>query len=228
MFFNLQQALQQKPFSSQFLLDVLKENVQLRRNYSDSVGVWEGLSLEKHTLMVLNQFEKYFSDMILPGNFNQKLFRLMLALHDIGKPEALRQGDKWKQHRISTEIIQSLASYLPFSVKEVMDIITFVNGDPIGSYLRGRLSLEESINLIQYMNQKCSYDLNDFFNLMIIYYQVDAGSYTKDAGGLPILDSIFQKEETTGRFLLDVVRKRLIFASEVAEKFHRFEEKLFI
>ena len=62
--------------------------------YSGDVGVWEGYTLKEHTLMVLNQYEKYFGDKKLPGNLDHRVMRVALALHDIGKPEAVKIGSK--------------------------------------------------------------------------------------------------------------------------------------
>ena len=41
---------------------------------------------------------------------------------------------------------------------------------------------------VKKMAQQSGLSLADYFDLLTIYYQVDAGSHTKDAGGLEALD----------------------------------------
>lgn len=93
---DLDTVLNQNPFKPEDLVGLFTKDWGL--DYEADAGVWEGYTIRQHTLMVMGQFEKYFSHSSLPANMDRNLFRATLALHDIGKPEAIRMGGKHLQH----------------------------------------------------------------------------------------------------------------------------------
>ena len=84
-----------EPFEPRELVGFMKE--VFPEPYAKVMEVWEKYTLERHTLMVLGQFEKYFSKTVLPASLKNSHFRLFLAIYDLGKPEAEIDGDKSKQ-----------------------------------------------------------------------------------------------------------------------------------
>ena len=62
------------------------------KEFASDAGVWQGYSVKQHTLMVMGQFEKYYGNITLPANIDKNFFRVILALHDIGVPAAIREG----------------------------------------------------------------------------------------------------------------------------------------
>ena len=44
----------------------------------------------------------------------------------------------------------------------------------------------------------------DFFKLLLVFYQTDAGSYTEDAGGLKSLDHLFEFNRGKGQMDLSI------------------------
>jgi hypothetical protein len=65
--------------------------------------------------------------------------------------------------------------------------------------------------------------VGDFFRLLTIYYQVDAGSYTADAGGTSSLDTLFAADRETGRFAFDRTEGRLAFNARAEMLFAALE-----
>ena len=95
------------------LIDSLQKIPFFEDLYGMSVGVWEGYTLKEHTSMVLEQFRKYQME-----NWNSSLltageFQLMLAIHDIGKPQAVQEtGNRSEQHEYNGRIIPGFLKWL--------------------------------------------------------------------------------------------------------------------
>jgi len=158
--------------------------------YSADAGVWERYTIGQHTEMVLTQFDRYFGETPLPGDIDHNFFRTMLALHDIGKPQAIRKGNKALQHHFTVPIMDSTLDILGFNEEERNLAKALVDGDFLGDALKGgdiTLSAERIINA----SKASSLNDKNFFDLLTVFYRVDAGSYTVDAGGKPALDRLF-------------------------------------
>lgn len=78
-------------------------HIKIKRAYESKVRHY---LLERHTLLVMNQFEEYFATAELP--IQKNLFRLILALHDIGKPKAFAEGNKSRQHFHTKRILKQV------------------------------------------------------------------------------------------------------------------------
>lgn len=190
---ELHEILKDENFSPEKLIVLLKR--QYHDTYNQDVQVEGGYDLERHTLMVLKQFEKYFSDKNLPANIDKGMFRLILALHDIGKPEAIAKEGKHFQHKYTSLYIQKLFVLLNLDKQHVDLALVLVSDDPLGRYIRGRSSVPETRRTIENMAQKAGISPDEFFELLCIYYKVDAGSYTENAGGIRALDYLFIFDE---------------------------------
>ena len=190
---DLNEVFADQRFSPEKLISLLEK--QYSDIYKRGVGVWEGYNLEQHTLMVMGQFEKYFGDKDLPSGIDKNIFRLILALHDIGKPEAISKGGKHLQHEYTQKYIQSLFGHLGIDKKHTALALVLASGDPIGKYLTGRMDRGETRMVIEKMAARARIPIDEFFELLCIYYKVDAGSYTENAGGLRSLDDLFDFDE---------------------------------
>ena len=178
--------------------------------------------LERHTLLVMSEFEKHFSTVQLP--INRNLFRFMLALHDIGKPKAAQFGNKNNQYQYTVEIIDGLRKTLPFSSSD-MDIMTLlVCDDPIGLFIQDNISLEMAKNKIIQLANRAKMSPLTFFKLLSIYYQSDTGSYTADAGGLHFLEHLFTYRSGTKVF--DSEKQRLKFSPSIESKFTELQKSV--
>lgn len=193
---ELNRLLQPKNYSPEVLVEYFESS--FREAYASDVGVWEEYTLKEHTLMVLRQFEKYFSSKKLPVGINKDFFRVLLALHDIGKPKAISKGDKKKQHLCTKEIIKSVLQTLNYKDKDINIAVALVSGDPIGEFIKHD-TLSESMKDVKKSASLAGKNVGEFFKLLEIYYKVDAGSYTKDSGGLKSLDHLFLFKPKKGK-----------------------------
>ncbi|MGA2090768.1 MAG: hypothetical protein ABSH12_04815 [Endomicrobiales bacterium] len=181
------------------LIEELKKDPYLNTYFPQSVGVWEGYVLEKHIAMVLGQFERYFARRKLPGNIDTGLFRLILALHDAGKPQAVVEGDRDKQYEYSKIVVRNVLTELGYSENDIRIAEALIMHDDLGLYLRGRLTKTKAVENINKLVEYSGMDASDFINLLTIFYMCDAGSYTGDAGGKAFLDSRFIFHHKTGK-----------------------------
>lgn len=154
-------------------------------------GLSENYSLQEHTLMVAAQFEKYFADKPLPGGVDRSLFRLVIQGHDSGKGDAVMDHQASAQHEYTIPIVEGLLKHLNYGEKEIALAKGLLSGDPVGNYLKGMINVEDSAAEVKRMAEIAQTDQRQFFDLLLILYQVDAGSYTEDAGGFHSLDSLF-------------------------------------
>ena len=198
-------------------ISILEKHPALHKLYDKPVGVWEGYSLRSHTVMVMNQYLNYFISHNLPHFIKKDVFLLLLALHDVGKPKAVEKGNKDLQHHYSRQIIDEIKKNLSFNIEE---FISLIDGDPIGRYFCGE-SLAETKKQILEMTKKSPLSISDFFHNLCIYYQVDAGSYTKIAGGVASEEKIFRKN-----FEFNKAKKRLWFSKKYEKLFNELEISL--
>lgn len=190
---DLREIFEDEQFSPEKLILLLER--QYPDTYKQGVGVWEGYTLEVHTLMVMGQFEKYFGDKDLPSGIDKNIFRLILALHDVGKPEAISRGGKHLQHEYTQQYIQSLFEALGIDQRHTDLALVLTSGDPIGKYLTSRMDAMQTRTTIEQMANEAKMPVDEFFELLCIYYKLDAGSYTENAGGLRSLDDLFDFDE---------------------------------
>ncbi len=177
---------------------------------ASDVGVWEKYTLEQHNIMVLTQFDKYFSHKTLPAGMTTTFLRTFIMLHDIGKPDAVKAGNNKLQHKFTLPIIKSVLQQLNFSDQEILISLVILDGDPLGSYIRrGGLPVTITANKINAMAMRANLSLKDFFELLLICYMCDASSYTEDSCGVKSLEWIFE---------FDHKNRALRFSEEVTPK----------
>ncbi|GAI77516.1 unnamed protein product [marine sediment metagenome] len=186
---ELDKVLESSEYTPKSLITLFEKD--LGKIFNTDSGVREKYSVKRHTLMVIGQFEKYFANQELPAGMSKNFFRTFLALHDIGKSEAIKKtGDKHNQHRYTSKIMSSVLSQLNFSDEEVSVAVALVFGDVIGGYIRDHYSGKKATEELAKMADDAGLPFYDFLKLLLVFYQADAGSYTEDAGGLKSLDHL--------------------------------------
>lgn len=207
-------------FSPQGLINSLKHINNLDSIYQKQVRHYR---LEHHTLLVMNQFEKYFSCMDFP--ISKNLFRMMLALHDIGKPQAFIEGNINNQHKYTVNIIDELREVLPFTKDEIDLLVALVSSDTLGMYLQNKISIDTAYNRIITLAAKTNQTSLTFFWLMTIYYQCDIAAYTVESGGLAYLEHLFFYQND--KKIFDMHTKMLKFNPFLEGKYNELK-KLFL
>ncbi|HMU96379.1 MAG TPA: FHA domain-containing protein, partial [Elusimicrobiota bacterium] len=172
----------------------------------------EGHRLYQHTAMVLRQFERYFAASprfqaaLTKAGVDLGFFRLFMALHDIGKPEARagRVGENEFDH--TSRLIRRYFERHGLSSKQLDLALSLAGGDPIGQYLRANpptstefLSARDPLFIalaqgtepsplaykaaaeISANARRLELDVETYWELLTAYYQSDAGAYTTDA-----------------------------------------------
>jgi hypothetical protein len=171
-------------YTPEALLSLLERDFE--QEFSSSVGVSEGYTLRQHTEMALSQYERYFAHRDLPAGVSHNLMRFMLAVHDIGKPKAVISGDS--QHATTRAIVEPVLKKLEFGDNTQRIILALLKDDYLGRSLKYDV---DTSNEILAGAAEAGMSAEDFFDLVTVYYQVDAGSYTEDAGGIRSLDRLF-------------------------------------
>lgn len=197
-----------------YLLKTLEQSPFFRQQFSRITG-WEGHTLRYHTLSVLLQFEKYFSDLkVLPGNVRKEFFRIFLSLHDSG--DMVQNGEK--KLRNNQVVASTLLRELQFPDHEVRLAEALLSDDLLGEYIKRagtihqlsdwfplvrRISNAQSIQSkiinfqrktvgrIRTMARQAHMSNGEFISILELYHMVDAGSYTTDGGTIGSLNYMF-------------------------------------
>ena len=101
-----------------------------------------------------------------------------------------RSAKKMYQGAFNKYFMKRELDRLQFSTKEINFASALVSADPIGYYFR-KDDIKNAANTIKRMAIESGLKTEDFFELLKIFYMVDAGSYTIDAGGQKGLDNLF-------------------------------------
>lgn len=196
-----------------------------RKEFAADICVSQKYTLKEHTLMVMGQFEKYFSNKKLPAGIETNFFRVILVLHDIGAPEAIREGvkhgqpcreAKQQQHKYTMGIFGPVLSDLGFSTPDINIALALISKDLIGKYIRYGGG-EKTTEIIKKGAEEARLPSDVFLDLLLIFYMVDAGSYTVDAGGPKALDRLF---------IFDKKKKEMKFSSGTADKIEQLEKSV--
>lgn len=177
---DLDLALSAEHYTPESLIEFFKNGVSLVID-EQTMRIFEcqatsDLTLSEHSLRVLRRFEQYFANKPLPYGVDTGFFRLILALHDIGKPVGGSRG----QHRYTRPLVRAFLQHFCYSDENINLALALLSKDPIGSHLRGDSSHKNSDTVvaeIKEMAQESGLPLQDFFELLMIYYLVDASSY---------------------------------------------------
>ncbi len=182
-----------RKLSAQEVVDHLKQEPELNELYSLSAGVGEGYSVEEHSRMVVESFEKEFmqsgqTQMILQFvGLSSEEFILFLALHDIGKGRAVQEfysacpKRKELELRYTQEVIQRIAERYQLRAEAVSIFIQLLNDDAVGDFLKQRnpseAAIAETKEAICRGARACGVDDLGFLQLKTLFHQVDAASY---------------------------------------------------
>jgi len=193
---------------------------EYKQEYDSDIGSSAGYTLKDHTNMVLGQFNKYYKGQLLPGNFNSNAFEALLALHDIGKPKAISEGNEKSQHENTVALMNNTLQGMGLKQSEINVCNALIHADVLGEYLQNDKSLEETVKRLEESAKFAGMNPIDFFDLELLLFKVDAGAYTEDAGGKKSLDHLFKFGEdgigleASVQSKIDKVHEGILFAGE--------------
>ncbi|WP_316795332.1 DarT ssDNA thymidine ADP-ribosyltransferase family protein [Pedobacter agri] len=202
------------------LFTTLKLHPELDYCFNQPIGGPDSLNLEQHTRDVIANYLGYFSgkQKFFPS---EKEYLLCLALHDIGKPRAVSEGDRHQQHRITLEMLDRLKDILPMSEKIYQRMEILIDSDPIGKYLNPKTSLPvgECILQISALASKLEMSIADFMAGLVIYYQCDAAGYQS------LRKSLFLPDKD-GKLESSSYGSRLLFSENAERNFKLLAETI--
>lgn len=176
--FRILELLEDESLPGVVLLNALKDYPVLHECYARPLGGRDNHTLEEHTLKAITCFESSFQGKV-EMVFKPQHFKLLLAFHDLGKPQAALEGDFDKQHEYTLDIISDIAKSTHFPKSLLRQIIAIIDADPIGKYLNSKhnLSLEKSLGEIKKMSADLFVPVATLWPTLLIYYQCDAAGY---------------------------------------------------
>lgn len=230
---TLSEKLQAEKYDCTDTILVLRKIPEFAYLYSLLNSKKRSYNLEKHTIMVCNMFENYFSSNYNNKEFEIDKFRLLLCLHDIGKPLSIIDNQKEKQSQYTIKIIDKYKDLFPFSENHYRIALALISDDPLGLYIRGKIDINEANKRIINMVLYSGLSIKVFMELLTIYYQVDASAYTRE-GYIGIIDDFIEKPKLEAIFaksnedkliyLSD--RRRFLFSVVIENKYEELLEML--
>ena len=127
---------QDAPDSSKDIVAYLEEIPWLSEHWDQIASPQFQLTLKEHTLRVLNQYNTYFLHEKYRSIIDPRIMRLILSVHDLGKPIAVKEKNTNKEHIETTLLVQRTFVHLginPIITELACSLISFV----FGHYIRG-------------------------------------------------------------------------------------------
>ncbi len=186
---NLYSATQD-PFQVSTLFAAAKADGELARLLEASAHVWEGYTVEEHTLMVLNVFERYWARFF--STEDKEFWRLFLLLHDIGKQISVEKyGDKNRQHETTWPVMRDVFRAAKYDESQLCGAEALLDQDILGEYFKDKIELAEAVKSVRKVQQKCQWTAEEALYKIKVFFCCDAGGYTVFAGGSYSLDYLF-------------------------------------
>lgn len=198
-------------FKPEQLLTLLSQDPRLKQFLDSPAQVQEGYNIREHTAMAGKQYEKYFADRLRSPTINGNpldigFMRFFIAIHDMGKALSIEAtGKKFDQGKYGEVLVPQLMEWMGYSHQEVSLAQVLVNQDWVGNFITSiginpKGKAEKISAEIQSKAKLIGVGTKELYEIAKMYYMIDAGSYTANAGGIPSLDRIFTFGEDTMDF----------------------------
>jgi hypothetical protein len=161
----------------------LSRRPELAQLFSRSTGVREGYTAEEHARRVYEAYEAQapkfgWKKLRAREPIDFKAFvKLLVALHDIGKPLAHEAGDRHREHEFTMPIIEGELTRLGFRPMELELAAALVDLDVPGRLAQGRLSEDEAYALVVQSAGRLGMEPAELFRLQRFFFAIDAASY---------------------------------------------------
>lgn len=165
------------------ILDDVGKDAQVAAMLDKDAGVGEGYSIRQHTEMVLDVYRQQAdADGLARLHIAKKLdlARFMedaLALHDIGKPDAIAAGSKREQHRFTGPILERVMRDRGWNDQAVALARALVLHDTVGGLVRGFVSTDEAERQLRKRADEAGVSPAELWALQKAYFTADAASY---------------------------------------------------
>jgi len=164
------------------LFSDLTSDPNLRPIFAADAGVKELYTIETHVRRVLDvledQWTHYKNKMPeIPGVNLPRVLSAIAILHDMGKPQALREHNVNKHHEYTAPILQKVMRSRGFSEKEIALAEALVSHDNLGELINGGLTAKQARTRLVKLSGRVGLPLETFFELQSFFYLIDASSY---------------------------------------------------
>ncbi len=144
---------------------------ELRNLYHD-----KNSALYKHITLVYLVFNRQYQHyQPLLSRTTKNLLHLIIALHDIGKPIAIRE--KKDQHQVTIPMMQTIMQRLSYSTQEIETACAIVSHDIIGQLVRGQQTVEIAKELLKKQAEKSHLSTDEFAAAQSLFYIADANAH---------------------------------------------------
>ena len=191
--------------------ELAKKYPKLGELFSGTSGTEAG-SVEQHTKVMKNRFRQQMPEAELAGLDERwggnlkKVLDVALSLHDIGKPLAVKAGDKSRQHEFSSPVILETMKAEGFTDREINLTEALVGHDVLGEAVKalnerpvaGKKFEPHDVDVaseIVAAAKLADMSPQDFAKLQLAFYHADAGSYG-------YVRNSFMKQDESGRLSL--------------------------
>lgn len=157
----------------------LLKDPEFRARWEADAGVSEGYTIGQHTEHVLARFGKIIDSDPDLANTIRDPDSLMeaIALHDIGKPDAIRAGDKSRQHEFTVPLLRKQMEESGHSKQSIDMAEALIGHDVFGDLLQGRITVDKAAEQVQELARKAGMRVPEFSRLAKAFYKADASSY---------------------------------------------------
>ncbi len=181
--------LRNEDLSPEQFLTELKNFPRFQHLLKLDFALGRDFTIDVHTAQVMTQFEGQKGHYNLAAvqdhlrglkgfeNFNAERFmRVVLAFHDIGKGEAVRQGKD--QHAVTVPILKEAMAKMGFSEEQIRLAANLVDNDLLGEWQTGkRHDVSETRSALRALAQDSGISMHDYLAMQKLFYISDAGSY---------------------------------------------------
>lgn len=176
--------------------------------------------IKEHTLLVCKQFEKYAFDLDT-DYINIDLMRIILAIHDVGKAI-----DRSKQHEHTLDIVREFWELTPFTEYELKLAEVLLKNDNISMYIQNQYDIEKLKSEIINDAKELKIPSRVLLQYKMILYQCDVASYTKDAGGFPYLEKLFEYDGLNQK-IFDYNERLLKMSPQYYQKYNELKSQIY-
>lgn len=158
------------------VLRFLREDPLLEMLLTESAGVWEEYTIVAHTGHVFDTLDGQRRFHAVDER-RAGLLKLIVALHDIGKPLAVHSGDKHRQHLFTMALVEPVMASLGLEPEERALAAALIDNDVLGDVLKERCTVEEGRREIARLARRAGLGDAAFFSLLTLFFTADAGAY---------------------------------------------------
>lgn len=162
------------------------------------------MTLREHTSAVVGCYEAAFEGRASLLLRNAE-FKLLLCLHDLGKPQAVAEANPGRQHEHTCALIDAISTDLDVSPGLVERIKLIVDCDPIGRCLNSKflLPIDSAAAEVLQLSVALGAPVEATWATLLTYYQCDAFGYDSLKRKVFVVDESGEAtfSETPGRFV---------------------------